>query len=287
MIKYNLGRYFNSFKSHRMIIMKKLNLLYVGIAFLVLAIMSCKNRKTSGTTDNQNVKTETDKAHNSKNTLDWAGVYKGVLPCTDCEGIETMIRITSNNTFVLETKLLGKSKEVNTEVGTFHWDDSGNKIFLDERNKSSGPFAFAVGENKLTQLDINGNYIGGKPSDKDVLKKDVTGLLETKWVLTELNGKPLKKSSSSKEANITLEALGNRVRGNGTCNSFTGTYKLSGNSGIKFSSLIYTELACDDISVENQFFHILEKVENYSLQGETLLLQNANKEVLVKFSASK
>lgn len=267
--------------------MKKNSLLYVSIALLVLATMSCKNRKTSGTTDNQNVKTETDKVHNSQNTLDWAGVYKGVVPCADCDGIETMIRITSNNTFVLETKYLGKSKEVNTEVGTFHWDDSGNKIILDERNKSSGPFAFAVGENKLTQLDINGNYIGGKPSDKYILKKDVTGLLETKWVLAELGGNTIKKSNNAKEVYLTMEALDNRLRGSGTCNSFTGTYKLSGNSGIKFSSLIYTELACDDISVENQFFHILEKVENYSLQGETLLLQNANKEVLVKFSASK
>ena len=267
--------------------MKKENFLYVFLAFLVIGNMACKNRKANSTANNQQAKTESDKAHNSQNTLDWAGVYKGVLPCTDCDGIETMIRITSNHTFVLETKLLGKSKEVNTEVGTFHWDDSGNKIFLDERNRSSGPFAFAVGENKLTQLDINGNFIGGKPSEKDVLKKDVTGLLETKWVLTELNGKPIKKSSSSKEANITLEALGNRVRGNGSCNSFTGTYKLSGNNGIKLGSLIYTELACDDINIENQFFQILEKVENYSLQGETLLLQNANKEALVKFSASK
>ena len=29
--------------------------------------------------------------HNAKNSLDYIGMYKGILPCADCEGIETFL----------------------------------------------------------------------------------------------------------------------------------------------------------------------------------------------------
>nr|WP_250850238.1 copper resistance protein NlpE N-terminal domain-containing protein [Acinetobacter sp. ANC 5378] len=29
-------------------------------------------------------------------SLDWAGEYKGVFPCADCEGIETDLELKSN-----------------------------------------------------------------------------------------------------------------------------------------------------------------------------------------------
>ena len=32
---------------------------------------------------------EIDSAHNAQNSLDWAGDYQGILPCADCEGINT------------------------------------------------------------------------------------------------------------------------------------------------------------------------------------------------------
>ena len=37
--------------------------------------------------------------HNSRNALTWYGVYTGVIPCADCEGIETSITLMKVNTF--------------------------------------------------------------------------------------------------------------------------------------------------------------------------------------------
>ena len=34
-----------------------------------------------------------DAAHNSRNALDWAGTYEGVLPCADCPGIQTRLSL--------------------------------------------------------------------------------------------------------------------------------------------------------------------------------------------------
>ena len=35
-----------------------------------------------------------DPAHNSRNSLDWAGIYEGVLPCADCPGIQTRLTLS-------------------------------------------------------------------------------------------------------------------------------------------------------------------------------------------------
>jgi len=34
-----------------------------------------------------------DPAHNSRNALDWAGTYAGVLPCADCPDVQARLRL--------------------------------------------------------------------------------------------------------------------------------------------------------------------------------------------------
>ncbi len=45
---------------------------------------------------------------NSANSLDWAGEYKGVVPCADCEGIETSLTLNMDQSYQLSTIYLGK-----------------------------------------------------------------------------------------------------------------------------------------------------------------------------------
>jgi uncharacterized lipoprotein NlpE involved in copper resistance len=51
-----------------------------------------------------------DPAHNSRNSLDWAGVYKGTLPCADCEGIQEEIRLNDDLTYEMVSTYLGKGE---------------------------------------------------------------------------------------------------------------------------------------------------------------------------------
>ncbi len=39
--------------------------------------------------------------HTSQNSLDWAGVYEGVLPCADCPGIQTRLTLSRDETYEL------------------------------------------------------------------------------------------------------------------------------------------------------------------------------------------
>ena len=137
---------------------------------LSLVLFSCKNETAKN--DVQAVlsavsDTTVVDMHNSQNALDWQGTYKGMTPCADCERIETELILNKDLTFVLKIKYLGKEKEsFFEEKGTFTWNASGSIISL-----KGIPNQYKVGENTLTQLDMEGKIITGLMADRYVLKK--------------------------------------------------------------------------------------------------------------------
>jgi uncharacterized lipoprotein NlpE involved in copper resistance len=97
--------------------------------------------------------------HNAMNSLDYLGIYKGVLPCADCEGIETIVELGSGNSYSKKITYLGKNnQEVIESSGTFTWNEAGNTITL---NDEEAPNQYFVGENVLFHLDMEGNRISG------------------------------------------------------------------------------------------------------------------------------
>lgn len=107
--------------------------------------------------------------HNSSNSLDWQGTYRGTIPCADCEGIETELTLNQDNTYWLKTSYLGKSDQAFDEKGTFSWNEAGNTITLS--GTKNRPSQYFVAENKVIQLDMAGNKITGNLSENYILKK--------------------------------------------------------------------------------------------------------------------
>lgn len=106
--------------------------------------------------------------HNSRNSLDWAGTYSGVLPCADCPGIETVITLRSDNTYERSMNYLERTVAVQTVSGAFTWDKAGNKITLDV---GDAVVKYQVGENQLFHLDQDGQRISGSLAAHYVLQK--------------------------------------------------------------------------------------------------------------------
>ncbi|WP_028295849.1 copper resistance protein NlpE [Olivibacter sitiensis] len=158
--------------------MKKVKLLMmVPFALCVFMMAACGN---AGNNENTVVEIDTmgmvdeslvQDMHNSQNSLDYGGTYKGTIPCADCEGIKTSVQLMDGDAFVMKTEYLGKGdgKEYE-EKGTFVWDSTGQIITL---NNAEGTLCkYFVGENTLTELDMEGNRIEGPLADKYVLRKD-------------------------------------------------------------------------------------------------------------------
>ncbi|MFZ4548174.1 MAG: copper resistance protein NlpE, partial [Bacteroidales bacterium] len=100
-----------------------MNQLFSALLFAVLLIATVDCEPKTKNTANEVLQEDTvlNGGHNSFNSLDIEGVYKAVLPCADCEGIETKITLKQEMTFLKQTKYLGKDEKFYDEKGTYTW----------------------------------------------------------------------------------------------------------------------------------------------------------------------
>lgn len=217
-------------------------------------------------------------------SLDLAGIYEGILPCADCEGIHTLLQLNNDLTYSMKTKYLGKGDQIFESSGNFSWDKDGRIITLN--NKSLGTKYYWVGENKVTQLDLNGNLITGELAEKYVLRKVDNQITEKYWKLVDLHGMKVKNDDWNKrEPYMILKAENNQVHGSGGCNSFNGSYELKEGNRILFSKITSTLMACENMETEQEFYKVLETADNYNLVGDTLILNKAKMAPLARFEA--
>ena len=106
--------------------------------------------------------------HTASTHIDVAGTYLGVLPCADCQGIETTLILKADKQYILERKYLGKSDKAFSASGAWQWIN-GNVIRLS--SAQSTPTLVQVSENKVMMLDAGGSHISGNMADQYILKK--------------------------------------------------------------------------------------------------------------------
>ena len=255
-------------------------LFFIGISTIIFTVsFFCKSQPK---TTKSSISTDT--VHTSKNSLDWDGIYRGVLPCADCPGIQKTIYLNKNGSYTLKVKYLGKQDSAKEYSGKFNWNEQGNTITLNENNQATSYF---VGENRLTQLDMSGNKITGDLAGKYILSKEQYAIREKYWKLIELNGKPVKVDSSfQKEPHIIFKDEENRFVGNGGCNNFSGTYQLDEGNRIKLSQAIVTQMACANMEQESQFLRVLTMADNYNVVGDMLVLNKAKMAPLARFNTA-
>lgn len=265
---------------------------FLGIGCKPSSHLSSAFSSTAADTSALANKTEAETAddvHSSRNALDWAGMYTGTLPCADCDGIATEIELTAENRYVMRTKYMGKSDNAGTEQkGTFSWNPAGSVITLE--GAANMPQQYKVTENGLIQLDKEGNEISGNLAHAYVLRKttptpSAPNVVETRWRLVELRGKPVDKSSSGQDPFIMLTTDGTRISGFTGCNTVAGMYTLGEGNQIQFSQMASTKKACMDMSVESQLLEVLRTADNYSINGHQLSLNKARMAPLARFEA--
>ena len=221
-----------------------------------------------------------DTAHISQSALDWAGAYRGVMLCADCQGIETVVILKSDGTFTTHYRYLGKGDEVSSKEGRFTWNAAGSIVTLADDAQ------YLVGENHLTRLARDGSRVTGALADCYVLAKvPEGGVTERYWKLVELNGHPLPKLDRAPW--LILREANGRMNGFGGCNSFTGSYKLdTATSRLSFGQIATTSMACiSGMEVEQAFYEALGTADNYSIAGDHLTLNRARMAPLARLEA--
>lgn len=67
------------------------------------------------------------------------------------------------------------------------------------------------------------------------------------------------------------------------CNTISGNF-VADNSLMSFQNMAWTEMACDDMSIENEMKALLPKVQRYTVTPDSLFLQNDEEQNLAVFS---
>lgn len=257
--------------------MKTTNIILAALFCIFPILLSCKSNKKAK--ENQTV-TAID---NSRTSLDWNGIYSGVLPCADCDGTQATITLTQENTYELRIQYIGKMDPENILNGTFTWNENGSIIRLDNENLGEFPIQYQVGENTLIPLNANGSRIN---ADNIYNLVKISDLVEKYWKLTEVNGINVTQSEENfKEPHMILKIENNRVSGNSSCNNFNGTYIVQSENNITFPRTASTMMACPNMDIESKLFQALEKTRHYSINSDKLELKDESNNVLARFEA--
>ncbi|MHA7816940.1 MAG: copper resistance protein NlpE N-terminal domain-containing protein [Pseudohaliea sp.] len=226
-----------------------------------------------------------DPAHNSRLSLDWDGTYRGILPCADCPGIETVITLTADGTYLRAVRFLEREDGYRRDQGEFEWNAAGSAVTLGD---GEGSQRYQVGEDRLFFLDRRGQRIAGELAENYVLVKDLTDpRLESRdWVLTELMGKPVSLPEGQPAPSLRFDPSTGRVSGSDGCNRLMGSYRLLERDRIEFGQLAGTLMACPDMTLPDRFREVLGMAGDYAISDGELSLFKGRMAILARFRAS-
>ncbi|MBO0932796.1 copper resistance protein NlpE [Fibrella aquatilis] len=105
-----------------------------------------------------------------KKSVDYQGTYKGTLPCAGCSGIKLEIDLKPDSTYRMMTIYLGKDDEKPiTKQGSFSWNKADSLITLN--GVTDQPNKYLVGNNTISQLDMDGTKVLGPSARRYILRK--------------------------------------------------------------------------------------------------------------------
>ncbi|MBN8584112.1 MAG: META domain-containing protein [Ignavibacteria bacterium] len=111
--------------------------------------------------------------------------------------------------------------------------------------------------------------------------KPLTG---TEWVLYEIGGNKY-EAAAGKDVTIKFDGTEQNVNGKAPCNTYGGPYIKSSNK-LYFGGLYSTEMACDELKSEQEYFKILGKVFSYRISGDKLYFYDNVGLVIARFKAN-
>jgi copper homeostasis protein (lipoprotein) len=142
------------------------------------------------------------------------------------------------------------------------------------------------GKGVLPTLVVH-RLIGVSPGESCGPRLATTGLLDTLWVLTALNGKPVTVAAKPgpREPSVVLHTEQQRVAGSTGCNRLAGSYALKGKE-LSFGTLAGTMMACvEGMETEKAFLEALAQVRSWRIAGIHLELMDAGGAVLARFES--
>jgi hypothetical protein len=193
--------------------------------------------------------------HTSRNSLDWAGTYEGLLPCADCAGIHTQLTLARDDSFELVSRRLVRGETPSSERGQLEWSPEGNIIVL---GVARGEQRFAVGEGRILLLDAGQTQPAWNRSEAILQQLPATGLGDARqglgeiledhrWLLVRAAGASNERLGAlfpDPAQSFVFEFAGSRLHAQGGCNGFRGAFVINAEELLEVTGGMSTMMAC-------------------------------------------
>lgn len=164
--------------------MKKTTLI---LCILATSLAACSQSKTEGqnktTTDQTEVAAsqpadsttniQTQLPTSAQTASDWVGVYKGTIPCADCEGVKIELQLNQDKTYQLSRLYIGVKggNDKMIEKGSFTFDSKDPSIIT--LDTASYNHKLTIGENYVAFREAaTGEEMTGPLADLNKLSKE-------------------------------------------------------------------------------------------------------------------
>jgi heat shock protein HslJ len=230
---------------------------YLLLALFAVALAGCQPEKTTdlpGVTSPEPDPASVIDTHTSRIALDWAGVYEGLLGCTDCAGIHTQLTLEPDGRFEVVTRRLVRAAEPSSAWGQFEWEPGGNTIVL---GAEGGQQRYAVGEGRLLLLETGqtqpawdraGAILSQSSQDWRSTRQELGDLLEDhRWTLADATNAANRRIDTlfpDAERSFAFNFSGSRVHVQGGCNGFRGAFATDPDGLLEVTGTISTLMAC-------------------------------------------
>ncbi len=135
----------------------------------VIALLSCAVILTLSACSGSNMHYDQPLTKAPVNSLDWTGTYGGTLPCANCPGLDQTLTLHRDGRYELTRFYQGSPiKRAAPVMGTFTWDDDGERIQLDATGDN---LWFLVTQRRIIQLDARGQRIDTEQAPLYVMSK--------------------------------------------------------------------------------------------------------------------
>ncbi|GCD78608.1 hypothetical protein JCM31826_20900 [Thermaurantimonas aggregans] len=208
---------------------------------------------------------------NSRTSIDWSGEYKGILPCTNCEGVFARLKLNSDNSYRLILRYFGKTDSLFTADGIAEWMRDGNRITI-------GNFSFRVGEGRLTLLPSELSEAPASELTHALVKVSPDDITDKYWRLVRIGSIDIKTltmgSERFSEPHIILHSYDKRLIGSNSCNRISGRFEIGEGNSLKIMQIASTMMECQGNMIQNLFNSSLKNIVRYETDGKILTLYN-------------
>lgn len=106
------------------------------------------------------------------------------------------------------------------------------------------------------------------------------------WKLKTIEGQNVEMTDNQVKEQYFILRGNNVVNGFAGCNNFSGSYKIEAGNRIRFDKMAVTMKMCtDDKIMEPQFLKVFETADNYTINGDQLMLNVGRRAPLAVFEA--